>query len=39
MSEIALYNLLKRIPDATDSEVEKASLMLRVQKTWQPRQI
>ena len=24
MSEIALYNLLKRIPDATDEEVEKA---------------
>ena len=24
MSEIALYNLLKRIPDATDNEVEKA---------------
>ena len=24
MSEIALYNLLKRIPDATDGEVEKA---------------
>ena len=24
MSEIALYNLLKRIPDATDDEVEKA---------------
>ena len=24
MSEITLYNLLKRIPDATDSEVEKA---------------
>ena len=24
MSEIALYNLLRRIPDATDSEVEKA---------------
>ena len=24
MSEIALYNLLKRIPDATDYEVEKA---------------
>ena len=24
MSEIALYNLLKRIPDATTNEVEKA---------------
>ena len=24
MSDIALYNLLKRIPDATDDEVEKA---------------
>ena len=24
MSEIALYNLLKRIPDATDKEIEKA---------------
>ncbi|MBC6414466.1 MAG: hypothetical protein GDA45_06265 [Chromatiales bacterium] len=24
MTEIALYNLLKRIPDATDDEVEKA---------------
>ena len=24
MSEIALYNLLKRIPEATDYEVEKA---------------
>ena len=24
MSEIALYNLLKRIPNATDDEVEKA---------------
>ena len=24
MSEIALYNLLKRIPDATDDEIEKA---------------
>ena len=24
MSGIALYNLLKRIPDATDDEVEKA---------------
>ena len=24
MSEIALYNLLMRIPDATDHEVEKA---------------
>ena len=24
MSKIALYNLLKRIPDATDDEVEKA---------------
>ena len=24
MSEIALYKLLKRIPDATDDEVEKA---------------
>ena len=24
MSDIALYNLLKRIPDATDEEIEKA---------------
>ena len=24
MSEIALYNLFKRIPDATDHEIEKA---------------
>ena len=24
MSEIALYNLLKRIPDTTDDEVERA---------------
>ena len=24
MSEIALYNLLKRIPDATEDEVERA---------------